>query len=536
MNPHLSQGALAAALFLAGLALLGVFLALPLPTFLGRILADDAFYYLVPARHFLQGLGTTFDGVALTNGYHPLWMLVVIAGVWLTPESLHLYLLPAMSGVFYLLGALGLSFLLFPQRSAFEKAVLFSIFCFNFLAFRVHLQGLENGLNFFILAALLIYLQNHFTSPRKFWILGCLLALLALSRVDHVLFAFFVLGLLCVLRRKAPGRLVREGLAAGLPVLALFGSYLCMNQLVFGSFLPVSGMAKEFYETVHLRDGWPHGGFWGNIAVHFKYVLELALYSLAGFSDRLFLWLFNAPLPFPNWILGGGLLAVYAISAIGLVFSCCKVWKRELSPYYLAFVAFAGFHLLLYAIRLPHFAQSSWYFTFEYLVLLLSFFFGLEACCRFVKWRRPLCPAFATAFCLYALALVFVLASHAKDEETRVNRFRQAALWINQNLPEGVAIGALSAGILGHFVENRRVVNLDGLINSVEYLDILRQGQFVDHFLAKLDYYADYHTNESMEKAGVCWLGSCVPPSRLQLIKKWQISETETYWIFKVLP
>ena len=42
------------------------------------IVPDDAFYYFQIARNILDGKGSTFDGIYPTNGYHPLWMLVLL--------------------------------------------------------------------------------------------------------------------------------------------------------------------------------------------------------------------------------------------------------------------------------------------------------------------------------------------------------------------------------------------------------------------------------------------------------------------------
>jgi len=39
---------------------------------------DDAYYYFKVAQNITQGLGSTFDGINLTNGYHPLWMVICI--------------------------------------------------------------------------------------------------------------------------------------------------------------------------------------------------------------------------------------------------------------------------------------------------------------------------------------------------------------------------------------------------------------------------------------------------------------------------
>jgi hypothetical protein len=39
---------------------------------------DDAYYYFKVAQNIAEGHGSTFDGMNLANGYHPLWMLVCI--------------------------------------------------------------------------------------------------------------------------------------------------------------------------------------------------------------------------------------------------------------------------------------------------------------------------------------------------------------------------------------------------------------------------------------------------------------------------
>lgn len=39
---------------------------------------DDAYYYFKVAQNISEGLGSTFDGINPTNGYHPLWMVICI--------------------------------------------------------------------------------------------------------------------------------------------------------------------------------------------------------------------------------------------------------------------------------------------------------------------------------------------------------------------------------------------------------------------------------------------------------------------------
>lgn len=51
------------------------------------ILVDDGYYYLQIAGNLARGLGSTFDGLNSTNGYHPLWAFALVPVFWLIPES-----------------------------------------------------------------------------------------------------------------------------------------------------------------------------------------------------------------------------------------------------------------------------------------------------------------------------------------------------------------------------------------------------------------------------------------------------------------
>lgn len=42
------------------------------------VVPDDAYYYFETARNIVAGNGSTFDGIHTTNGYHPLWMVVIL--------------------------------------------------------------------------------------------------------------------------------------------------------------------------------------------------------------------------------------------------------------------------------------------------------------------------------------------------------------------------------------------------------------------------------------------------------------------------
>lgn len=64
-----------------------------------NIVADDAYYYFEIARNAAAGQGVTFDGLAPTNGFHPLWGWLLVPVYWLFPADywLPIYIAVALS-------------------------------------------------------------------------------------------------------------------------------------------------------------------------------------------------------------------------------------------------------------------------------------------------------------------------------------------------------------------------------------------------------------------------------------------------------
>ncbi len=194
--------------FLAlGLLLLGAHLyaALAPPhSLLNWFPTDDAFFYFKVAQNIAEGRGSTFDGFGLTNGYHPLWLLVCVPVFWLARYDLYL----PLRVLVLLLGLLqwGSAWLLFRWLRAglrLPAALLGSAFwaLYPYLHTLTARNGLETGLSAFFLLAVLAYLSRPGFS---LWRAGLLAALAFLSRLDNI-FLLSLLGLWLALppqRRK----------------------------------------------------------------------------------------------------------------------------------------------------------------------------------------------------------------------------------------------------------------------------------------------------------------------------------------------
>ncbi len=87
---------LAPVVLLSLVALLTLFSRFFHPNLFGYF-EDDFFYYAEVARNLAAGHGSTFDGIHLTNGYHPLWMLVILLLYKLFPGTAFFVAVEAVS-------------------------------------------------------------------------------------------------------------------------------------------------------------------------------------------------------------------------------------------------------------------------------------------------------------------------------------------------------------------------------------------------------------------------------------------------------
>ncbi|MGB7876806.1 MAG: hypothetical protein WBL25_20670, partial [Anaerolineales bacterium] len=172
---------------------------------------DDAYYYFKVAQNISEGHGSTFDGINLTNGYHPLWMLVCIPIFSLARFDL---ILPLRILILVLAGLRAATSLLLYHvlRNVLARpiAMLGALYwAFNqYIHWTTYQQGLETGLAAFCLV-LFLYLLQRFerdrkaasVSPKQIATLGVAATLVTFSRLDMVFLAG-LFGLWIVFRHR----------------------------------------------------------------------------------------------------------------------------------------------------------------------------------------------------------------------------------------------------------------------------------------------------------------------------------------------
>lgn len=175
---------------------------------------DDAYYYFKVAQNIAEGHGSTFDGINLSNGYHPLWMLVCVPIFALARFDL---ILP-LRILLVVTAAIGAttSVLLFrllkkvvPQPVAMLAAAFWGL---STLVHEIIVQpGMETGITALSIVLFLYALQKFDTRWRDQKIRNRDIAILALaavfvlfSRLDSIYLA--LIGGIWIIFRRTPIR------------------------------------------------------------------------------------------------------------------------------------------------------------------------------------------------------------------------------------------------------------------------------------------------------------------------------------------
>ena len=413
---------------------------------------DDGFYYLQIARHLAAGSGSTFDGLHPTNGYHPLWLLILVPLAWLfEPDRLLL-----VSFALQVLAAGATAVLVYriarllatPVAALLAVTVWVRIQCTYWMSW----AGMEYGLQALVVVALIyVYLARgtggEAPTLRSTATLGALACLAFLARLDNVLLGALV-GFALVWRggrgiawRTLVTFFAPMGLAA-----AVYGG---LNLWIFDQPGPVSAGVKEVWSEEHLEQD-PRYLEHGWLAAKAPYLLWPLSHLSRSYALSLLLGAFG----------GVAWVAFTASREVG------RLWPLA---------AFSVLQYLAYA-ALYHggFSFQPWYFVAQPLVVALA----AATACEWV-WRRagavapwgPRLRPWGVALALAVLAAstaLNIVRRHQRLSLYSAEPLYAAAGWSRANLPAGAIVGAWNSGILAFF-SDRSVVNLDGLVNSRDY-------------------------------------------------------------------
>lgn len=429
----------------------------PLSTLIVTILPDDAFYYFQIAKHIAHGAGSTFDGLAPTNGYHPLWMVLLVPLFRYLPSELYaIQVALLVAAALYLVSA-GFLFkllrLFIPHRAI--RGVIFAAWFLNPFVITESINGLETSLAIFCLTMFVWMLAKwkENTSTTYLFVLGVMGGLMLLARTDFIIYYAFLVGYQLYLRRQT---FLKDGIRLALGTGLVLLPWLLWNLSTFGTIVQVSGAAYTLAQyqrvfissTVNVGRAWPF--------VFLKATYSTTIYGLQAFFDQ-------AIYPWLIFLVLGLCVAAYLMKKQSIVTDEKKdQWSHILPSVFLAGGIYFFVEVCLrWSIR-------SWYFTHLHILvwIALAYLYHRSSASTYlnavkIKWLVPIVALLLCSWIWIGYKEAFV--RYANQEE-----FIQAATWMNRELPLGSRIGVFNSGIQA-FLSRHQVINLDGLVNNRVY-------------------------------------------------------------------
>jgi hypothetical protein len=439
------------------------------------ITVDDGFYYLKIAQYIAQGVGSTFDGKHVTNGYQPLWLLCLVPIFWLSsaPDTA-LTISIVLQGI-AAAGAVALIYhiaRLQYGRPAASMAALLWIW----ITYPVALVGMEwSLLALCLLATTYVYLRwcrlNATASPLPYLLLGLLMSLTFLARIDTLALACLI-GLFIAgreLRAGITGAGLRRLIAFGAPVIAVVVGYIAVNVGLFGHPWPISGVVKRMWSLyLFANEQQSQPQHWAVSR------LSQLFWPFHGSST-----LFSLSVALGTYGVGGLWLA----SALGGHERRWSQWFNQMLWPWSPLILFSLLHFGSYALVYHEvLSVARWYYVAQHVLTvlliagvahwLITNCATIHHAARLGLWRRMLLLTVVVVWCGVSLSIGWSVKRWHDEtlQQLRTNTLYTAAQWVNAHLPADAVIGSWNAGTIS-YVSGRRVVNLDGLVNSWDYYE-----------------------------------------------------------------
>lgn len=394
-------------------------------------LEDDAFYYTVIAHHIAQSGVSTFDGQTLTNGYHPLWLGLLVAQDLTVGGSIYvtiaIEIVLATAGVWFFVAS-------FRSRSLL-LAIVFALAMAIVLRPMIA-KGMEVSLLVFALGLFTRIAVEAWEGRGNAVALGLAAALCIGARIDS---AVFVLPALLLVSRG-----LRFAVLAVVPLAIAGFIFAVANLWIFGMPFPVSGAIKSL----------------GGAQINVRFLDQLFGGSQQGGALRALGAFANSPF---------GRCIVLAIPcAVALPFTRRGDKARPLLAAYL-------FGLALFFVKLAFF--SSWqiwpWYAFPAVIGLVAVFHAADD----ALVRKPVRLDARVEFAV-ALALIAGAAFQARGGASIVgpnfellNR-EAAARFAPVFKGERVAMGDRAGSFAGYY--GGPVTQLEGLVNDRAWLDAVQ--------------------------------------------------------------
>jgi len=484
---------------------------------------DDAYLSLTIARNIAEGHGP-FYGTGYTNGFQPLYVLLMVPVFAVLPES---DIIPIHIALFLLIlfDTIALYFLITLVRrisaSPFTSFIIAIAWIFNPITIRVALNGLETSIASLFIIWIISYYQQYIVDKevltiRRILTFGIIAGLGVMARIDLLLLLAALFGMLTWKWRTNVPSLIKHFGFIFLGMALTYGPWLMYSYWYTGDLYPISGKAVRFMELQ--RAALSSSFFDWQLAMlrrgFFVFLNNNLTILLVG--GLLFIPIVSAGSPFITRLRQQFSLVPVLFTTSGVLY-CIHVfyivarWSYDLNiqPLGILTIVVGGLFYILPLLRGSRFiaalGRNSQILipVFLYAVtLFLAYVFYIYGIWYFERYLHPITivvllvavPLFDTmisilssarkqAGVLIALVCIIIAINCSNDDFRRLYEVsdiqRQGYLklgrWASTAFPDSAVIGSCQTGALGYFVRNATVINLDGVVNKECYEALVKR-------------------------------------------------------------
>ncbi|MBI5375546.1 MAG: glycosyltransferase family 39 protein [Candidatus Schekmanbacteria bacterium] len=493
----------------------------PLHVILTHVTFDDTFYFLKIARNIALNHKISFDGIEMTNGFQPLWEILLVPIMFFVNNreialslSLSLSSLLSMGTLLFLYKIVKT---LYSDTAAFFAVIIWGT---NIELIRMETSGMEFSLSCVMLSWIIYFYVTRFKlnkNPRgrDYSLLGLLTGFVILARTDAIFITFSFFILICFAKKDRIKSLLRFSVFTSIILLP----YFAWNIIYFGKLMPISGAVKEWMSNLIITQ--TYNGYFS-----LSYIKNFIFYQAwQGFLSVT--WIFNSYftpfreyLPFleRNFEIKVALLLVLFILFI-IIYSIVSYREKSallkslnyLSPIFL----FILFHYTYYHFY-SFWESMSTYYAVEYLVAIIIIsmsldFFFTEIIKKAISNETIFKGVTFSLIFFMTIYLYILLGNYGVKNKLRTgdslkapaitwpaDEMLEAAKWINANVEKGTRVGCWDAGIIGYFTDCH-VICLDGLVNDFELLKFKKNGKFDKYIKEKnIAYIAQFFNEDEL--------------------------------------
>ncbi len=330
-----------------------------------------------------------------------------------------------------------------------RKSGLISVIAFLVFVFFPCLNGMESALLVFMLASLLYtgWKGRIFsTSPGRWhFLFGIVLGLTVLARLDAVFVATalaFYLTFDIFRDRTDTSVKIKRLVLIGAGSTLVLTPYILYNLIATGSIMPISGALKSTFPRISTSG-----------------------YGLSRLSGR-------------DW----GKISAAALYLVWYFRSGRERGHRE-REYFRGAVSILGIAVLLHSLHTALFmkwAVFRWHFITYSVLGTFVLSEPIEFILRNFLRRFSKIAWSATLLVLLVTGALIIKGKLYRPYDWTVQNY-EASLWTKNNTGPDDIFAMKDAGIFGFFSE-RQVINLDGVVNNIQFQKVLKEGR-LDEYL-----------------------------------------------------